>query len=130
MIFVSVLFIVGLSIDSYAQEHSQKPVSQLIQLDRWSPDSAQILGGPPQTFTMRSGYMVLPPHKSVGRHSTKTYEESLVILAGEGEFKIRGGTTLHLHPYCVVYCPPNTEHDVTNTGTDTMRYVYIVAKAK
>jgi quercetin dioxygenase-like cupin family protein len=74
--------------------------------------------------------MVLAPLKSVGRHSTKANEEAIVVLAGTGEMRILGGTTLHLRPYCVAYCPPNTEHDVMNIGTDTLRYVYIVARAK
>jgi len=73
---------------------------------------------------------VLAPSKSVGRHSTKDNEEAIVVLSGIGEMNIIGESTLHLRPYCVAYCPPNTEHNVTNTGTDTLRYVYIVAKAK
>ena len=51
------------------------------------------------------------------------------MLEGDGVFTIVGGEELHLRPYCVVYCPPNTEHDVKNTGGDTLRYVCIVAKA-
>jgi mannose-6-phosphate isomerase-like protein (cupin superfamily) len=74
--------------------------------------------------------MVLAPSKSVGKHSTRDNEEAIVVLSGTGEIKIIGGSTLHLRPDCVAYCPPNTEHNVTNTGTDTLRYVYIVAKAK
>jgi len=27
------------------------------------------------------------------------------------------------------YCPPQTEHDVFNTGTGTLRYVHVVADA-
>jgi mannose-6-phosphate isomerase-like protein (cupin superfamily) len=29
-----------------------------------------------------------------------------------------------------VYCPPQTEHDVKNTGTGVLRYVHVVADAK
>jgi mannose-6-phosphate isomerase-like protein (cupin superfamily) len=28
-----------------------------------------------------------------------------------------------------LYCPPSTEHDVFNTGTTTLRYVYVVSRA-
>ena len=131
MIFVLIIsLIIGLPICSFGQMNPIKPTPKLITLDKLSPDSAQVLNGPPETVTMRSGYMVLAPTKSVGRHSTRGNEEALVVLAGTGEMKIVGESTLFLQPYCVAYCPPNTEHDVTNTGTDTLRYVYIVAKAK
>ncbi len=107
-----------------------KPTPKLIALDKLSSDSAQVLNGPPETVTMRSGYMVLAPLKSVGKHCTNDNEEAIVVLSGTGEMKIIGGSTLHLRPYCVAYCPTNTEHDVMNIGTDTLRYIYIVARAK
>jgi hypothetical protein len=34
---------------------------------------------------------------------------------------IKGDTAL--------YCPPDTEHDVRNTGAGILRYVYVVADA-
>jgi quercetin dioxygenase-like cupin family protein len=130
VLFVLILFfIIALSHHSYAQKNPMKLIPKLITLDQISLDSARILNGPPETVTMRSGYMVLAPSKSVGRHSTRDNEEAIVVLAGTGEMNIIGGSTLHLRPYCVAYCPPNTEHDVVNIGTDTLRYVYIVARA-
>ena len=79
---------------------------------------------------MRSGYMVLAPSKSVGKHSTRHNEEAVIVLAGTGEMRIVNGPTLKLTPYCVAYCPPATEHDVINTARDTLRYIWLVAKAK
>jgi len=66
----------------------------------------------------------------VGRHSTGANEETLVILEGQGEMRITGGATLRLNGNVVAYCPPNTEHDVINTGADILRYIYVVAKAQ
>ncbi len=129
-IIVALILLIALSLQAYAQKNPMKLMPKLIALDQLSPDSAQVLNGPPETVTMRSGYMVIVPSKSVGRHSTRNNEEAIVVLSGTGELKIIGGLTLHLRPYCVAYCPPNTEHDVTNTGTDTLRYVYIVARVK
>jgi mannose-6-phosphate isomerase-like protein (cupin superfamily) len=129
-IIVALILLIALSHYSYAQKNLMKPIPKLITLDNLSPDSAQILNGSPETVSMRSGYMILAPSKSVGRHSTKDNEEAIVVLAGTAEMRIIGGSTLQLHPYCVAYCPPNTEHDVTNTGIDTLRYVYIIARAK
>jgi len=129
-VLIAQILFIAVSLHSYAQKNPMKLIPKLITLDQISPESARVLNGPPETVTMYSGYMVLAPSKSVGRHSTRDNEEAIVVLAGTGEMKIIGGTTLHLHPYCVAYCPPNTEHDVANTGTDTLRYVYIVARAK
>ena len=129
--FAMILFLmIALSLHSYAQKNPMKLMPKLITLDQASPDSAPVLNGPPETVTLRSGYMVLAPSKSVGRHSTRDNEEVIVVLAGKGEMKIIGGSKIHLLPYCVAYCPPNTEHDVTNIGTDTLRYIYIVARTK
>jgi mannose-6-phosphate isomerase-like protein (cupin superfamily) len=128
-IIVTLILVIALSHKSYAQKTPIKPIPKLITLDNLSPSSAQVLHGPPETVTMHSGFMVLVPAKSVGKHSTKDNEEAIVVMAGKGEFKIIGGETFEMHPYSVIYCPPNTEHDVTNTGPDTLRYVYIVARA-
>jgi quercetin dioxygenase-like cupin family protein len=131
VLFALILFFIfALSLHSYAQKNPMKLIPELITLDQTSSDSVKILNGPPETVTMRSGYMVLAPSKSVGRHSTRDNEEAIVVLSGTGEMNIIGGSTLHLRPYCVAYCPPNTEHDVVNKGTDTLRYIYIVARAK
>jgi quercetin dioxygenase-like cupin family protein len=129
--FAIILFlIITLTIHLFAQKSAMKPTPKLITLDQFSPESVKILNGSPETVTMRSGFMVLAPSKSVGRHSTKNNEEAIVVMSGKGEFRIIGGLTFQLHPHCIVYCPPNTEHDVVNTGTDTLRYIYIVARAE
>jgi quercetin dioxygenase-like cupin family protein len=92
--------------------------------------SSDLLKGPPETATMRSGYVVLAPKKSVGKHTTGSNEEALVVLAGSGEMRIAERDTLKLNAWCVAYCPPMAVHDVVNTGQDTLRYVWLVAKAQ
>jgi mannose-6-phosphate isomerase-like protein (cupin superfamily) len=79
---------------------------------------------------MRSGSIVLLPSKNVGKHSTGDNEEALVVFAGSGEMRMANGTILNLKPYVVAYCPPDTEHDVFNTGSEPLRYVYLVARAR
>lgn len=106
-----------------------KPDPRIIRLDRAATEYLRILGGPPESVTMRSGYVVLLPEKSVGRHNTESYEEMVVVLDGEGEMLFGDGSVFQLEPYFVAYCPPDTEHDVRNTGSKPLRYVYIVARA-
>ncbi|HXY19843.1 MAG TPA: cupin domain-containing protein [Gemmatimonadales bacterium] len=106
------------------------PVSVVVQLDGAASGYTPVLTGPPATVTMRSGYVVLGPGRSVGRHSTERYEEAIVVLEGTGRLTVRGGPDLALRGGSVAYSPPNTVHDVTNTGSTPLRYVYVVAKAR
>ena len=114
----------------FGQKHdsSLRPVPKVVKLDAGTKDYVRILGGPPETSTMHSGLVVLAPGKSVGKHSTEQYEELVIPLAGIGEMIITGGDTLPFGKGEVAYCPSHTEHDVVNTGTEEMRYVYVVAK--
>jgi len=107
----------------------KKPEMKVMRLDAGEKDYLPLLEGPPQTVTMRSGLVVLAPGKSVGKHSTEDYEEMVIALDGQGEMRVTGGSTLKFEKGMAVYGPPNTEHDVFNTGTAVLRYVYVVAKA-
>lgn len=115
---------------TFSQDKVASARPRMIQLNPVGVDSSDVFKGPPETYTMRSGYMVLGPNKSVGKHNTRNNEEALIIMAGTGEMSIAGGPTFRVKAYSIAYCPPNTEHNVTNVGTDTLRYVWLVAKAK
>jgi mannose-6-phosphate isomerase-like protein (cupin superfamily) len=112
-----------------AQAAPGSPVPRVIQLDPPAKEYTRVLGGPPETVTMRSGQVVLAPGKAVGEHGTEGYEEVVIVLAGSGEMRVAGGTTLSLAPGSVAYCPPQTTHDVVNTGAVPLRYLYVVARA-
>jgi quercetin dioxygenase-like cupin family protein len=114
----------------HAQNNGTKPTPRITHLDPGASQSLEILTGAPMTVTMRSGYVVLAPGKSVGKHSTRANEEALVVLAGKGELRLTNGPVIPIKAFDVTYCPPEKEHDVFNTGTDTLRYLWLVAKAK
>jgi oxalate decarboxylase/phosphoglucose isomerase-like protein (cupin superfamily) len=105
------------------------PRPGVVLLDPAAVGYSPVLGGPPQTATMRAGSVVLQPGDAVGAHTTGDYEEVLVVLAGTGEMRLGDGSVLRLAAHCVAYCPPVTGHDVVNTGTAPLRYVYVVARA-
>lgn len=86
-----------------------------------------LLKGAPQTSGMRGGSVKLKPGESVGWHSTNQNEEALVILHGSGVGKIEGGTDVALRERMMAYIPPGTRHNVTNTGSELMEYVWVVA---
>jgi mannose-6-phosphate isomerase-like protein (cupin superfamily) len=104
--------------------------ARVIQINPLSTESVPVLIRPPETVTMRSGSIVLLPSQNVGRHTTGNNEEVLVVFSGSGEMRLGDGTILNLRPYVILYCPPDTEHDVFNTGSEPLRYVYLVAQAR
>jgi mannose-6-phosphate isomerase-like protein (cupin superfamily) len=87
---------------------------------------ASLINGPPETQVLRSGYVFLSPGEAVGEHTTGECEEMLVPLSGHGELQVPGLDPLPIQPGCVLYNPPNTPHDVVNTGSEPLRYIYIV----
>jgi len=124
-----ILMIVTCAILLAAQPQS-KPHAKVVALDKLDNGILPILTGPPETVTMKSGYVVLEPNHSVGKHSTEHHEEILIVLEGQGEMLFHDGSKLELKARTALYCPPQTEHDVRNTGNSTLRYVYVVANAE
>jgi mannose-6-phosphate isomerase-like protein (cupin superfamily) len=89
-----------------------------------------LLKGPPQTSGMRGGSVTLKPGESVGWHCTGQHEEALVVLHGKGAANIEGQADVSLHEKMLAYIPPDTKHNVTNTGGEILEYVWVVAPAK
>ena len=112
------------------EEGNQKmvPEPKVINVDQGEKAYCRLLGGPPESVTMRSGQVVLQPGESVGKHSTECYEELVIILEGEGLFLLNEGKQLAFNADSVLYCPPNTQHNIKNTGSTPLRYIYVVAK--
>lgn len=89
-----------------------------------------LLKGAPQTAGMRSGFVRLKTGAAVGWHTTGANEESLVILHGQGEALIDGQAKQSFVAPAFAYIPPATRHNVSNTGSEALEYVYVVAPAK
>jgi quercetin dioxygenase-like cupin family protein len=88
-----------------------------------------LLKGAPQTAGMRSGFVRLQSGATVGWHTTGKHEEALVILHGQGEALIDGQAKHSFVAPALAYIPPETRHNVLNTGKDALEYVYVVAPA-
>ena len=104
----------------------QQPRAKVIALAGQRKEQP-LLSGPPETVSMRSGLITLQPDQTVGKHSTGHHEEMLVILAGEGKMLFSDGSAVAISKDHVLYCPPQTENDVMNTGHGVLRYIYVVA---
>ncbi len=97
----------------------------VIDLDK-SGQNQKLLDGAPATRGMRSGRVHLAPAKACGEHSTKDREELLVFLSGRGELLIGRNDRFQVGQGKVCYIPPQTLHDVKNTGAEPLVYVYCV----
>ncbi len=91
------------------------------------PENQKLLSGAPETCGMRSGRVYLSPGQACGLHSTKDREELLVFLSGQGELIIGQEDCHQVGKGKVSYIPPQTDHDVKNTGSEPLVYVYGVA---
>jgi mannose-6-phosphate isomerase-like protein (cupin superfamily) len=109
-----------------AQEHAAKREPLTFPIDCPGGD-CPLLKGAPQTSGMRGGSVHLQPGENIGWHSTAQNEEALTILRGSGAANIEGHADVPLHANMVAYIPPATRHNVTNTGNQTLEYVWIVA---
>jgi len=126
-IFVLILIAV---VSTFVTAQQARPHAKVVALEQPGSGVLPLLTGPPETVTMKSGYVVLEPGRSVGRHSTGHREEMLVVLEGQGEMIFHDGSKLAIRGNTALYCPPETEHDVVNTGQGMLRYVYIVSAAR
>jgi len=113
-----------ISLSATPQEQSYQPLS--FSLD-CSGSDCPLLQGSPQTTGMRSGFVRLKPGESVGAHSTQDHEEALVILRGQGKAEVEGRAPVGFTSRMLIYIPPRSRHNVTNTGADLLEYVYVVA---
>ena len=115
----------------------------VIDLDN-NAEYQKLLDGQPQTCGMRCGRVYLKPGQTCGQHSTAEHEETLVFLSGQGELLIgprlrggklvprldRGKDSFAVGQGKISYIPPNTVHDVKNTGTKPLIYIYCVAPTR
>jgi quercetin dioxygenase-like cupin family protein len=115
--------------DGLAAVRQNPRAPSVAYLDLAATGSRDVLKGPPATAGMHSGYVVLAPGQSVGEHSTEAYEEAVVVFAGVGELRYGDQPPIALRAGAVAYNPPHSTHNVVNTGSGPLRYVYIVSPA-
>lgn len=84
-----------------------------------------LLAGPPHNLVLCSGQVSLAQGDCVHSHSTEDGEELLIALAGRGWVTFADKDALTLEPGSVIYIPPHTTHQVSNTGSEPLVYVYV-----
>jgi mannose-6-phosphate isomerase-like protein (cupin superfamily) len=117
-------FFLVLSSAAFSQAPTRQPLTLALEC---GGSDCLLLRGEPQSAGMRSGFVRLRPGESVGWHTTGEHEEALVILRGRGEAKVQGRAAMPIAADMLAYIPPVTRHNVKNTGSEALEYVYVVA---
>jgi quercetin dioxygenase-like cupin family protein len=112
--------------------HTEKPEHKklnpfVLALPRSSENRFEILNSL-NSAGMHSGLVTLGKNESIGEHSTGEHEELIVVLEGEGEIEAEGNGRKKIKKGETAYNPPHTKHNVYNTNSEVLKYVYIVAK--
>lgn len=79
------------------------------------------------TCGMKSGHVLLQPGENVGEHTTGEREEAVVILKGKGEAVINKKDIFVIKKDVALYIAPETVHDIKNTGSEVLEYIFITS---
>jgi len=124
------LSIAAASIGIAAAQDQPAPTIKTVPLEPGDQSYFLLLKGPPDTKSFRSGLVTLAPGKEIGVHNSGVNEEMLVPLEGEGELRFADHPPIAIKPGLITYAPAHTEHNVVNTGTGRLRYIFITARAE
>lgn len=78
---------------------------------------------------VRSGFVILNADESVGWHNTEARHEIIIILKGKAKVHYGAKGRFNLSDNSFVYLPPQTLHNVENTGRRPLKYVYITSNS-
>jgi len=124
------LSVAAASIGIAAAQDQPAPTIKTVPLEPGDQSYFLLLKGPPDTKSFRSGLVTLAPGKEIGVHNSGVNEEMLVPLEGEGELRFADHPPIAIKPGLITYAPAHTEHNVVNTGTGRLRYIFITARAE
>ena len=101
--------------------------AELMQLPK--RDVRCFIGGEKMETPVKSGNLTIgmtevPAHTDMIPHAHETEEEIIFVIAGTGEVII-GGVAEPIGPFTAVKFPVCLEHQVRNTGDETLRFVFV-----
>ncbi len=79
---------------------------------------------------LKSGHVVLKAGENIGEHSTNEREEIIIVLRGEGKAVVDKNKIFTIKGNHVLYIPPQTTHDIKNSGKKDLEYVFVTSKAQ
>ena len=79
---------------------------------------------------LKSGHVTLKPGENIGEHSTNEREEIIIVLKGKGEAVVDKNKIFTIKENHALYIPPQTSHDIKNSGKENLEYVFVTSKAQ
>lgn len=76
---------------------------------------------------LRAGFVTLKPGESIGEHKTEHKEEVIVILHGSATIYYGKNKRIKAPQNTFAYIAPETPHNVKNSGSRILQYVYVTA---
>ncbi|MBU4485122.1 cupin domain-containing protein [bacterium] len=104
--------------------NNQVFVKQLAKNNEYQP----LLEGGKNSVKMEAGRVTKLRGQTGSLHSTKNYEELLIVLKGKGTVNI-GDKKYLIKAGEVIYIPPNHEHQVENNKSRRFEYIYVASPA-
>lgn len=99
-------------------------IKQLAKGDDYQP----LLEGGKNSVRMEAGRVVKLRGQKGSPHSTKNYEEILIVLKGKGSVTI-GEKDYPIKAGEVLYIPPHQNHQITNNDSRKLEYIYVASPA-
>ncbi|MDD5560683.1 MAG: cupin domain-containing protein [Candidatus Omnitrophica bacterium] len=87
----------------------------------------RLLGNKEKDNGLRAGLVTLKPKEFIGEHKTDRKEEAIIILKGSAVVYCGKNKKIRVSQNAFIYIPPETMHNVENTGSDILQYVYVTA---
>ena len=88
----------------------------------------RLLGDSDKAKGLRSGLVTLKPQELIGKHKTENKEEALIILKGKATIYFGRNKKLNASRNSFVFIPPETLHNVKNSGRKILQYVYVTTQ--
>jgi len=88
----------------------------------------RLLGSKDKLSGLRAGLVTLKPKEAVGEHKTTNKEEVIIILKGSATICYGNNKKIKASQSTFVYIPPQTLHNVINSGRLMLRYVYVTVQ--
>ncbi|MDD5476634.1 MAG: cupin domain-containing protein [Candidatus Omnitrophica bacterium] len=88
----------------------------------------RLLGDSTKTKGLRAGLVTLRPKELIGEHKTENKEEALIILKGSATVYFGKNKKLKASEGSFIFIPPETLHNVKNSGRKILQYIYVTSQ--
>jgi len=88
----------------------------------------RLLGDSNKAKGLKAGLVTLKSKESIGEHKTENKEEVLIILKGSATIYYSQGKRIKAPKNSFVFIPPETQHNIKNSGSKILQYIYVTTQ--